>query len=176
MLVFMFVVILPSVKCLLNHGTVPSGLDDKLVAELIQNVTRLTQDLDAAAAREQVNMTYLMTSNTQLHQSFVQLQETLEKERNQSIELQPIADQQRRIENLEKEQNQWKQSLAKLQATLQNERNQSMELRQRMNKTIADQQRRIEYLSRSLLDTERKYTAMNDSLTGTYTISYKVCY
>ena len=131
----MFVVILPSVKCLLNQGTVSSGLDDKIVMELIQNVTRITQDLDAAAAREQVNMAYLMTSNAQLHQSFVKLQETLEKERNKSIEPQSIADQQRRIENLEKEQNQWKQSLSKLQATLQKERNQSMELRQRMNKT-----------------------------------------
>ena len=159
-----FVVMLSSVKCLLNQGTVSSGEDGQLVAELIRNVTRLTQDLDAAAAREQVNMAYLMTSNTRLHQSFVKLQETLEKERNQSIEHQSIADQQQRIDNLEKEHNHWKQSLAKLQETLQRERNQSMELRQEMNKTIADQQLRIEYLEKEIVEQNMTNTLQQEKV------------
>ena len=107
-IVIVYVSVLPSVVCLLNHGTISGGHQDKLVTELIQNVSRLNQALDAATAREQSNMADFIKANIQLQQSFIKLQETLRLERNQSVDLQQrlnqtIVDQQRRIENLEKE-------------------------------------------------------------------------
>ena len=103
-----FVVVFPFIECLLNQGAASDGHPEKLITELIQNVSRLNQAIDAVSAREQTNMADLIRENIQLQRNFTELQSTMQQERFQSIEHQQrlnqtIAAHQRRIENLEKE-------------------------------------------------------------------------
>ena len=83
-----FVAVLASVGCLLNQGTISGRHQDKLITELIQNVSSLNQAVAAAAAREQANMADLIKANIQLQQNFSKFQQT-------------ISDQQQKLEHLE---------------------------------------------------------------------------
>ena len=118
-----------------------------------KNVTRLSEAMDAAAAREQTNMADFTKANIQLQQSFSKLQETLRPERNQSVELQQrlnrtIVDQQRRIENLEKETvDHNTTSKAQQQRIVELERVES-----NYNETILCQQQKITELEKDIVD------------------------
>ena len=156
----------PWTECLLNPGTISGGHQDKLVTELIQNVSRLNQAFDAAAAREQTNMANLIKENIQLHKNVSKLQRT-------------IADQQQRLDHLEKEKqqldNRMNQSFGAYQLMLQDivdKHNQQTSLINNqsvaLNQDVANLGKQFHYLSLSLSDTEKKCTAINASLMGMY--------
>ena len=96
-----YVVVFPSVECLLNQGAKSGDHQDKLITELIQNITRLNEAMEAVAAREQTNMADLIKANIQLQQNFTKLQDTVQRERIESRrQNKTIIDQQRTIEHL----------------------------------------------------------------------------
>ena len=151
-----FVTLLPPIECLLNQGAISGGHEDKLVTELIQNVTRLNQAMDAASAREQANMADLIKANIQLQQNFTRLQQT-------------IADDKQRIEYIEKERADHnrtntceQQRLIELESAEINNNKTITELRQRIyeleketveqNRTITIQQQRIDELENAAVN------------------------
>ena len=121
--------------------------------------------MDEAAVREQTNMADFIKANIQLQQSFSKLQETLRLERNQSVELQhrlsqTIVDQQRRIEDLEKEiVDHHKTSTAQQQRIVELER-----VGSNLNETILCYQQKITELDKEIVDHNRTRTVQQQKI------------
>ena len=134
----MFFTALQWTECLSKQGAISGDDRDKLVTELIQNVSRLNQAMDTATAREQANMADLIKANIQLQQKFTKLQETIQRERNESQhQNETIHDQLRIIEHLRQRIDELENDNLQQNQTLADINLRQTEMDSRMNQTFA---------------------------------------